>query len=126
MDIAKIDESQQLVFGWASIAADSDGQLIVDSHGDTIEPAELEKAVYEYVLDVRSAGELHKGDEIGQIVESVVMTHEKASAMGLQLPVVNGWWIGVKIADSEIFAKVKDGTYKMFSIEGTAVREAVE
>ena len=33
-----------------------------------------------------------------------------------------GWWIGFKVLDEEVWEKVKDGTYSMFSIEGTAER----
>ena len=47
-------------------------------------------------------------------------------AMGIPegiLPV--GWWIGFKVTDPEVWEKVKDGTYSMFSIEGEAVREEV-
>ena len=39
------------------------------------------------------------------------------------LPV--GWWIGFQVTDPEVWAKVKDGTYSMFSIEGTAQRVEV-
>ena len=39
------------------------------------------------------------------------------------LPV--GWWIGFKVTDEDVWAKVKDGTYPMFSIEGSAIREEI-
>lgn len=120
MQVAKVVEDQQLVFGWASISTDPTGALIVDSDGESIEPAELEKAAYDYVLEARAAGELHKGDAVGQIVESLVLSPEKASAMGFTMPPMTGWWIGVHVEDPEVFAKVKDGTYSMFSIEGRA------
>jgi len=56
-------------------------------------------------------------------VESCVFTEEKQKAMGLlpgALPV--GWWIGFHVDDDEAWEKIKNGTYKMFSIEGKAVR----
>ncbi len=124
--ICKIDEDEQLVFGWASISADEFGGLVVDSDNEVIEPDVLEKAVYQYVLEERGAGELHEGESIGQMVESLVVTPEKAKAMGLTVPLSTGWWFGVKIHDADVFAKVKDGTYSMFSIGGTAVAEEVE
>lgn len=123
--IAKVDEDEQLAFGWAWVSIDKDGDLIIDSHGESIEPEDLEVAAYDYVLEARAAGELHKDQEpIGQIVESFVLTPRKAETMGLNAPGVMGWWIGVKVADEEVFAKVKSGEYKMFSIHGIA--EAVE
>ena len=33
---------------------------------------------------------------------------------------------GFKVTDDEVWEKVKDGTYPMFSIEGEAVREEVD
>lgn len=47
--------------------------------------------------------------------------------MGIPEGVVpEGWWIGFKVTDDEVWEKVKDGTYPMFSIEGEAVREEVD
>lgn len=63
----------------------------------------------------------------GKLVESCVFTAEKQKAMGIPegtLPI--GWWIGFKIEDDAAWARVKNGTYKMFSIEGKANREPVE
>lgn len=120
--VCKVDEDERLVFGWASVSTDGDGSLVIDSDGEAIEPRELEQAVYDYVLEAREAGELHKGEAIGRMVESFVMTPEKASAMGLNVPQMTGWWFGVKVDSDEAFAKVKDGTYRCFSIQGTAVR----
>ncbi len=118
--IAKLDEDERIVFGWASVSATADGQLVVDHHDDIIEPAELEKAAYEYVLKFRDVGEMHQGQSAGQLVESLVMTPQKARAMGIRQPMATAWWVGYKINDPEVFAKVKDGTYSMFSIQGTA------
>ena len=36
-----------------------------------------------------------------------------------------GWWIGFKVTDEDVWKKVKDGTYPMFSIEGEAERVEV-
>lgn len=118
--IAKVDEDQGLVFGWASLAATAEGDLVIDAHDDTIEPDELEKAAYEYVLKFGDAGEMHTGGSVGRLVESLVLTKEKAQAMGIAEPMAIAWWIGFKIADPEVFEKVKDGTYPAFSIQGLA------
>jgi hypothetical protein len=116
--VCKTDDDQQLVFGWASVAD------IVDSQGDIIEPHELEKAVYQFVRDYSLAGELHVGGPVGKIVESMVLTQEKAAAMGLPAPTSAAWWIGMRVDDPEVFAKVKSGSYRMFSIQGRAMRQA--
>lgn len=63
----------------------------------------------------------------GKLIESCVFTEEKQRAMGIPpgtIPI--GWWIGFKISDDDAWERVKNGTYKMFSIEGKANREPVE
>lgn len=118
--IVKVDEDQQLVFGWANIAVTKSGETVVDAHADMIEGAELEKAAYEYVLKFGDTGVMHSGGSVGRLVESVVLTPEKASAMGIPSGSVPeaGWWVGYRIDDPATFAKVKDGTYSCFSIQG--------
>lgn len=121
-EIAKIDEDQQLVFGWASISENADGRTIVDAQNDVIVPDELEKAVYDFVLFKRDAGEMHERTGVGQLVESVVTTREKQAAMGLppgSLPV--GHWVGFKL-DSDVFEKVKKGELTEFSYGGKGKR----
>jgi hypothetical protein len=122
--IKKFNDDEQLVFGWASVSMRVDGELIIDRQGDIIEPDELEKAAYDFVLNFRGSGVQHEGEEQGQIVESVVFTPEKLAVMGLAkdaLPL--GWWIGVKITDAAVFKQVKEGKLPMFSIQGSAERE---
>lgn len=125
MRVAKIVEDEQLVFGWASVSMTKDDLLIVDSHGDVIEPEELERAAYDFMLTSRQSGERHEGESVADVVESVFIDAKKAQAMGIEAP-HTGWWIGVKIDDPEVFARVKSGEYEMFSVEGTAVVEDVE
>jgi hypothetical protein len=117
-------EDQRLVFGWANVALSVDGQPVVDSHNDTIDADTLEKAAYDYVLRFRDAGQMHSGGSVGRLVESFMVTPDKLVAMGLApdaLPV--GMWVGFKIDDADVWAKVKSGEYPMFSIQGKAVRE---
>lgn len=125
--IAKSDDEKMLAFGWASVSMRVDGELIEDWQGDMIEPGELEDAVYEYVRLYRDGGEMHERGGVAVLVESVVFTEEKMKAMGIPdgtLPI--GWWIGFKVLDEDVWEKVKDGTYPMFSIEGEAERVKVE
>lgn len=127
--IFKTDDDKRLVFGWASVAVTVDGEQLEDRQKDIIEPEDLESAAYEYVLNFRDTGEEHISSmrKKGKLVESVVFTEEKQKAMGIPpgtLPVA--WWIGFKIDDDAAWARVKNGTYKMFSIEGKANRIPVE
>lgn len=128
-NILKADEDKRLVFGWASIAVTADGEQLEDRQQDMIDPEELETAAYEYVLNFRDTGEEHIPTmrKRGKLVESCVFTAEKQKAMNIPegiLPI--GWWIGFKIEDDDAWERVKNGTYRMFSIEGKAERTPVE
>lgn len=125
--IYKSDDDKMQAFGWASVAITEDGETVIDHHSDIIEPEVLEETAYNFVLLYREGGEMHFRGGAAVLIESVVFTEEKMQAMGIPegiLPV--GWWIGFQVTDKEVWEKVKDGTYSMFSIEGTAVREEVD
>ena len=130
--ISKLDDDQQIAFGWAYIAQAPDGTVIVDKQGDFIDDhEELEKAAYRFVKESRVGGEMHlrEGGEakvIGHLIESFVTTPEKIEKMGLDpstTPV--GWWVGFKVDDGEVWDKVKDGTYGAFSVHGRGKRSSV-
>ena len=122
-EVYKARDDEQLVSGWANVALDKNGNAPIDWQDDVITPATLEKAAIRFMLDYRSSGEMHKGNTKGTVVESIVLTKEKQEAIGIPAGTVpEGWFITVKVHDSEVFAKVKDGTYRMFSIQGTAKR----
>lgn len=124
--VMKSDDEKMLAFGWASVSMRVDGELIEDWQKDIVEPEELENAAYEFVLLYREGGEMHERGGAAVLIESVVFTKEKMQAMGIPdgtLPI--GWWIGFKVLDKDVWEKVKDGTYLMFSIEGEAERIAL-
>ena len=122
-ELYKVREDEGLVSGWANVALDKDGNAPLDWQDDVIAPATLEKAAIAFMLDYRGSGEMHKGVSKGTVVESIVLTKEKQAAMGIPEGIVpEGWFITVKVHDPEVFAKVKDGKYRMFSIQGTAKR----
>jgi hypothetical protein len=123
--IYKAADKQQ-VYGWASIIS-KHGEVLADTQGDQISAEELEKMAHDFVLNCRKAGSMHqvvKG--VGRLIESVVLTKEKATAMGVELPNGHeGWWVGFQIDSPEIWKRVKDGELAAFSIHGRGVREPV-
>lgn len=144
--IAKLDEAQCLVFGFANVsiakstAAAGGGHDIFDLQSDSIPPEELEKGAYNHVLEFREADEMHEGRAIGRLVESMVFTPDKLAAFATD-PVTKEvnqsdlavlkrllparWWVGYKLEKSS-FAKVQSGEFHMFSIAGEADREEVQ
>ena len=124
--VVKYDDDRQFVFGFFSVI-EVDGDTVVDKQGDIISEAELENAAYQFVLKFREASDAHlPGAAPGQLIESIVFTHEKQEALGIDLGKV-GWWGGFWIEDVEVWKKIRKGDYKAFSIEGGCVsREEVE
>lgn len=121
VDIAKMQDDQHLVFGWANISIQADGSIPLDWDGDVQSPEVLEKAAYQYVLKNKGTGEMHQGETVGYLVESVMITKQKMEAMGIpEGTVPEGWWVGFFVPDDEVVAKIKNGEYKMFSIQGKA------
>ena len=120
---SKFDEDARLCFGWASVVAEK-GADVVDLDKETIDMASLESAAYDFMLSVRVAGEMHKELGIGRVCESVVVTKEKLTAMGIEAD-REGWWIGVRVDDEAVWKKVRSGEYGMFSIGGIAEVEEV-
>lgn len=115
---------QQLVFGWASVTLQEDGTTPFDWQGDIIATEVLEAAAYNYVLQHGLVNQQHEwGTECGWLVESIVFTKEKMEVLGIPEGIVpEGWFVGFYIPDPDVYKKVKNGEYNMFSIEGTAMR----
>lgn len=121
-------EDEQLVFGWAYITKDKNGNRALDWDGQIIDSEDLEPAVYDFNLNSRTGNIMHiDGTDCGELVESIMFTKEKMDAMGIPHGSMHeGWWVSFKIHDKEVFQKIKDGTFKMFSIEGNGFVEEVE
>lgn len=121
VDISKLKDDEHLVFGWANVSIDKDGNVPLDWDGDVIPAEVLEKSAYQYVLKYRESGEMHEGEAVGHLVESVMFTKQKMESMGIpEGTVPEGWWVGFYVPDDEVVAKIKTGEYKMFSIQGKA------
>lgn len=130
--VQKLDLERQMAFGLASVVSRSDGEPLVDAHGDVIEPFSLEESVYDYVLYSRDADVMHVQAGIGRLVESMVITPEKVEAigkvLGIEFPadVPTAWWVGFKVDDPEVWQLVKTGTLSMFSITGEGRRLPID
>lgn len=122
-NITKSNGEEGLVSGWANVAVNADGSLPLDWQDDIIRTEVLEKAAIQFMMDYRGSGVMHEGEAKGVVVESIVFTKEKQACLGIpEGTVPEGWFITVKVLDPEVFARVKDGTFKMFSIQGSAKR----
>jgi len=120
------DVDKNLVFGWASVTKNAGGDVIADTQGDIIKSSEIEKGAYLFVKNSRMAGEMHQKMGVGTLIESMVFTKEKQEALGIAKgSMQEGWWVGFEVTP-EVFAKVKSGEYKDFSIGGRGKRKTIE
>lgn len=125
--IAKSDDDKRLAFGWANVSVSAAGKQLLDWHDDMIDIDELEQAAYRFVEFYREGGEMHERGGCAVLIESMIFTKEKQTALGLpDNTVPEGWWVGFRVTDDDVWAKVKSGEYPMFSIEGKAVRIPTE
>ena len=120
-DVKKIDEDRQLVFGWASIWTIG-GEYVVDKQDDIIPPDEGENAAYEFMLYHRSHGDMHERMGVGRCIESIALTKQKQDALGIDLG-MEGWFVGFRVDDDEVWKRIKAGDLPEFSIGGKATRE---
>lgn len=120
--------NSNLVFGWANVTVEEDGQLPVDYQGDMIPTGVLEAAAYSFALNKGYCNEVHRCcSDCGYLVESMMFTKEKMQALGIpEGTMPEGLWVGFYIPDDEIYAKVLSGEYAMFSIEGGGRRVPVD
>jgi hypothetical protein len=127
---SKLDEDQRVVYGWSSVTVDK-GRPVVDQQGDIITTEDLQKAVWEFMDSDRVSATMHGRDEAGRpvrtgrVVDSFVITRDVAKALGMS-PDREGWLVGVKIDDPEVWAGIKSGVYTMFSIGGMGQRVPAE
>ena len=110
---------------------------IVDHTGDLITNCCNEQvSAIRYLIAEAESLNMSSAETARYIRPTIGLTERQAAAnlkyynsikeMGIPegtLPV--GWWIGFQVTDADVWEKVKDGTYSMFSIEGKAERVAL-
>jgi len=97
--IAKIDEAQHMVFGYASTEA-------LDSQGEIVKREALEAALPDY-MRFANIREMHQPSAVG------IATEAEMDERGL--------YLAARIVDPTAWEKVTGGVYKGFSIGGSVV-----
>ena len=121
--ILKRDDEERMVYGWANISI-TEGDVVVDKHGELIVSEELEKAATSFMKSTRIAKAMHAGGSVGEVVHSMPLTKQIKQAFGISTP-HEGWMIGMHIRDDAIWKRVKSGELRAFSIGGTARKREV-
>lgn len=127
--ISKVDDELHVVWGWASVITDEQGQPVVDSQGDVILPHDLQKAAHNYMLHSRDGGVMHEETGVATLVESLVTTPDTIAALFPNVAkgaIPTGWLVAFKVTDPAVWKRVKDGELAAFSIHGTGERTLLE
>lgn len=115
-EITKLDDDEQVAYGWVTVYEEN-GQPVVDRQGHRISEAEVVKMAHKFASDSRVAKTMHSGDQVGGVVESIVLTRDLQKALGIDLGKA-GWFIGMKVDSSAVWKRVKAGELRGFSIGG--------
>lgn len=119
-EFAKADATGGYVRGWASVVSVA-GQPIEDWQGDVIGMDALRKAAHQFITDARVAKAMHRGEQVGEVVESVIIDDDLAKALGIT-DQRRGWFIGMKVNSDAVRKRVRSGELRAFSIGGRGKR----
>lgn len=124
-EISKLHEERRVAYGWFSVI-EEDGRSLIDKQGDVIKADELVGAVHDFILNVRAGKVMHRGERVGDVVESLVLTKDVQKALGVELPNGRvGWFGAIKFHNDDAWERVKSGELRAFSIGGTGVRRSM-
>lgn len=122
--IRKVSTDRREVSGWALVSS-IDGKDVTDHQGDVVEMDELRKAAHGFISNARVAKVMHKGEKMGEIVQSVMIDDDFAKAHGIDHG-IRGWWITMRVDDDAAWNLAKSGHLAAFSIGGTGTRVPLE
>ena len=118
LEIIKVDDDRRLVYGvflWPEKP---------DHDGDVISAKDIELVAHGFMSDYRKIDEMHRQIIDADIVQSALAWEDNIKFFGKTLD--KGTWFGaIKVHDDMVWAKVKDGTYKGFSVRISGVREPI-
>ena len=130
--VAKVNDELGLVFGWA-VVCKVDGEDYYDLNVDResgervpehIPEQSMLKAAAKFMETARPGNEMHAGPDRGQYVFSFPLTTDIAKALGIETR-QTGLLVAYK-PPADVLAKFKNGTYRGFSVEGSALPNGTE
>jgi methyl-accepting chemotaxis protein len=125
--ILKIDDDKKQVFGYVLVPDR------VDSQGDVISKAEIEKAAHRFMqmgfdgtVQGDGTGLEHQFfTDIGRPIESAIDTYGAiGKSHGIE-SVPGAWWVGVRVTNDGVWKSIKDGSLTGFSIGAYGNRQAI-
>ncbi len=139
--ITKTKDELRVAYGWASVTKIG-GKPVVDVQNDVIELPVLVRAVHDFMVESRVGGLMHlykagrpaairknardrEPITIGTVVESIIVDDDFKKAVGAKTD-LEGWYIGVKVHEDQVWDMVKSGELSAFSIGGHGKRVPAE
>lgn len=130
--VAKTDTPQRRLFGWGYQSVTADGTQVVDHSDDVIDNevfTDFENAHYRYMRESREGDDHHQTFGVMKVIESVVMSPEKARHMGLDEQVPSGVWLGFEFEKDDVgeaaWQKAHKADRLMLSMVGWGERTAL-
>lgn len=123
VNIEKSAPDGSFVRGWGCVTS-VDGAPVIDWEGDVLPIEVLREAVHDYMSGDRVAKVMHKGEQIGSVVEGVMIDDDFAEAHGITHG-KRGWWVGMAVADADVRKAVVRRELPGFSIGGRGDRVVV-
>ena len=120
VEFEKVENEGRFVRGFASVVTKG-GKPVRDHQGDRIEIEDMRKAAHNFIREARVAKAMHKGGQIGEVVEAVMIDDEFAKALGVSDD-RRGLWITMQITDPDVQKRVAEKELKAFSIGGRGKR----
>ena len=93
---------------------------VPDAQHDWITPEELEEAAHNFLIKAREAGERHSKHADAEVAESYIAPSDMT--IGGQKVIKGSWVVCMKVNSKELWAKVRSGEYKSFSMGGSSKR----
>lgn len=121
--IEKATKTGRYVAGWLSVV-EKDGKVIEDTQEDRISLDELRKGVHKYMRGSRVIKKQHSGDQIGEMVEVLVIDDDVAKALGATTT-KRGAWGMAEITDAATRDDVVKGRVTGWSMGGKGKRTEI-
>lgn len=116
--VLKTYDEQRIVYGWASVIT-RNGNPVIDLQGEVIKSAELVRFTADFMESERTSLHEHQGQRVGTVIHSFPIVDDIAKSLGLMSD-REGWIVGVKVNDENVWKGIKSGELRGFSVGGSA------
>lgn len=123
LDAFKTNEEEKLAYGWASVSTVK-GEFVEDLQGDTITTKAQRQWLHSLIRSQRIGKMEHEGDQVGEVVEGIVLDKSLQDALGVDLG-MEGCLVCTHYTCEKTWDMVKTGNW-MYSIAGRVLVEVEE